>query len=103
MTDPRIVEVSEDLVLRLNLRFVLDQGSSEGGEEPPLTYSVPEAARLLSISDHRVYELLDTGELTEVKIGQRRLVPRWALLELVQRSTVQGGSTAADAELRAVS
>ena len=39
-----------------------------------LTYSVVEAAAVLGISRRSVYELLGSGSLRSVKIGNRRLI-----------------------------
>jgi excisionase family DNA binding protein len=48
--------------------------------EPPLAVTLPEAARLLSISARTAHELVLRGELASVKIGARRVVPRQAIL-----------------------
>ena len=49
----------------------------------PLVYSVTQAADLLGISRAFAYELVARGELPFVRLGRRRLVPRIALLALV--------------------
>jgi excisionase family DNA binding protein len=44
-----------------------------------LAYSVEEAAEALGISRDLIYDLLRTGELASLKVGQRRLITRQAL------------------------
>ncbi len=69
-----------------------DQGRS--GETPPeqapspeddgrLTWTVREAAKLLGISPYSAYEAAHRGELPVRIIGRRMLVPRAALLRLL--------------------
>jgi excisionase family DNA binding protein len=42
----------------------------------PLTYSVPEAARLLGINRNTAYQLAARGELPTLRLGKRILVVR---------------------------
>jgi excisionase family DNA binding protein len=51
--------------------------------EQRLTYTVEEAARLLGIGRGTTYEGVRTGEIPSVRIGRRVLVPRHALLALL--------------------
>jgi excisionase family DNA binding protein len=51
-----------------------------------LTWTVPEVARLLGISKDSVYEAAHRGELPVRVIGRRMLVPRAALLRLLDGS-----------------
>jgi excisionase family DNA binding protein len=46
-------------------------------------YRVPEAARRLSLSRSRVYELINSGRLRSVREGRTRLVPASAIAEYV--------------------
>lgn len=46
---------------------------------------VEHAAELVSISRAQLYRLLDTGEISSMKLGRRRLVPVAALHEWVKR------------------
>jgi excisionase family DNA binding protein len=41
------------------------------------------AAEFLGISRSKVYELMDGGQLTSLKLGRCRRIPRRALVELV--------------------
>jgi len=49
-----------------------------------LFVSVPEAARLLGIGKTKAFDMVHQGELSAVRIGRRRLVPRAALLAMVE-------------------
>ena len=51
-----------------------------------LTWTVPEVARLLGISKDSVYEAAHRGELPVRVIGRRMLVPRTALMRLLDGS-----------------
>lgn len=64
------------------------------GPEPPdpspippssdrLVLTVTEAGELLGISRAFAYELVSRGELPVIRLGRRRLVPRRALLALI--------------------
>lgn len=41
----------------------------------PIFVSPKEAARLLSVSRSRIYELMDAGLIESTRIGQRRVIP----------------------------
>jgi excisionase family DNA binding protein len=56
---------------------------SAAGEER-LTYTLNEAARRLGISRALAYEAAHRGELPVCRIGRRVLVPRAALLRLLE-------------------
>lgn len=52
-----------------------------------LTYSIPQAAKVLGVSDHMVRRAVDDGHLPTVPhMGERRLIPRRAVEELVNRA-----------------
>jgi excisionase family DNA binding protein len=52
-----------------------------------LTWTIAEAAQLLGISRATAYEAAHRGELPVRLIGRRMLVPRIALLRLLDRDT----------------
>jgi excisionase family DNA binding protein len=52
--------------------------------EDRLVYTVAEAGALLGISRAFAYELVARGELPVIRLGRRRLVPKVALLALVE-------------------
>jgi excisionase family DNA binding protein len=57
-----------------------------GAAEERLTYTLTEAARQLGISRALAYEAANRGELPVCRIGRRMLVPRAALLRLLEDS-----------------
>lgn len=48
----------------------------------PLFVSAKEAARLLSLSRSRIYQLMDDGTITSHRLGRRRVIPADALANL---------------------
>jgi excisionase family DNA binding protein len=57
---------------------------SRGHDEDRLVFTVAEAGELLGISRAFAYELVARGELPVIRLGRRRLVPKVALLALVE-------------------
>ncbi len=51
--------------------------------EETLTLSVPATARMLGISRGSCYQAIATGEIPNIRIGKRVLVPRAALLTML--------------------
>lgn len=51
----------------------------------PILLSVDDAARLAGVGRSILYERLLAGDISSVKIGRRRLVPRAALVAYVER------------------
>ena len=60
-----------------------------------LVYTVAEAGELLGISRAFAYELVARGELPVIRLGRRRLVPKIALLALVEANTSDSPSLTA--------
>ena len=52
------------------------------------TMTVPEAAKLLGLSESATYEAAARGDIPVVKIGRRVLVIRSALMALIDRSSM---------------
>jgi excisionase family DNA binding protein len=52
--------------------------------EDRLVYTVAEAGEVLGISRAFAYELVARGELPVIRLGRRRLVPKTALVALVE-------------------
>lgn len=48
----------------------------------PLFVSAKDAARLLSLSRSRIYELMDDGTIPSSRLGRRRVIPVSALHDL---------------------
>lgn len=55
-----------------------------------LTFTVEEAAKVLGIGRGTAYEGVRTGQIPSITVGRRRLVPRAALLKLLEEPS--GGS-----------
>jgi excisionase family DNA binding protein len=54
-----------------------------------LVYSVAQAGVLLGISRAFAYELVARGELPVIRLGRRRLVPKVALLALLEANPLE--------------
>ncbi len=68
--------------------------SDTGRDQPQLAprgrlCRVSEAARHLALSRSKLYELMDFGVLSYVKIGRTRRIPAEAILALVESSRVR--------------
>lgn len=60
----------------------------------PELLTVAEAGSLLRVSRSTIYQLMDAGQLTYVRIGTRcRRVPKEALVDLLERSLTGGWAT----------
>jgi excisionase family DNA binding protein len=53
-------------------------------ERGALTYSVPEAGRLIGLSRNGAYEAAARGDIPTVRIGRKLFVPRAALNRLLE-------------------
>jgi excisionase family DNA binding protein len=66
----------------------------------PLTYTVEEAGRLLGIGRGLAYQAARAGELPTVRLGRRLLVPRAALMALLNANeTATNGLAGEKAEV----
>lgn len=54
----------------------------------PITYTLPEAARICGLSVRTLYNLHDDGRLPFVKIGNRTLIRRSDLVALIDGAEV---------------
>lgn len=52
-------------------------------QQPPLFYTVAEAAALLRVSRDTVYRQIRLGRLAAVRLGARRVVPADAIRQLI--------------------
>jgi len=50
-----------------------------------MAFKVPNAARLMDLSERFVWALVKSGELESVKIGRARLVTRTAIQQYLER------------------
>ena len=60
------------------------QGQSGGNEQ--LVFTVRQAADALGVSDDLVYELTARGEIPCLRLGRRRVIPRRAIEQLLERA-----------------
>jgi excisionase family DNA binding protein len=64
-----------------------EQRMVQVNHDPPLVFSVEQAAARLGISRAFAYQLVARGELPALRLGRRIVVPRHALDELVARAS----------------
>jgi excisionase family DNA binding protein len=57
----------------------------EVGNVERLLFTVEQCAEALGIGRTNAYELVLKGEISSVKVGRRRLVPRWALEKFIRK------------------
>ena len=62
-------------------------------ERDRLTLSIEEAAALLGISRALAYDLVRRGELPQLRLGRRIVVPRKPLENLIDDCTQPNGAT----------
>lgn len=53
----------------------------------PLTLSVAEAAQVLGVSPNHCWRLIQGGDLPSLRLGRRVVVPRSALVALVESAS----------------
>ena len=66
------------------------QGGASAAAEERLTYTLTEVASRLGISRALAYEAAHRGELPVCRIGRRMLVPRAALVRLLEEASPTG-------------
>lgn len=69
----------------------MSQGEKGQEDMNSVIYTVEEVARLLGISRGLAYEGVRRGEIPAVRIGKRLLVPRAALLKMLEGVGHAGG------------
>ena len=65
-------------------------GAEGRPSDGPLLISVADAAKQLGVSRGLLYELVNSGEITSVRIGRRRLVSRQALTDFITTNSRAG-------------
>jgi|LSQX01.2.fsa_nt_gb excisionase family DNA binding protein len=58
--------------------------------DSPLALTVKDVAHELQVSEWQVYELIRQGQLPHVQIGRRKIVPRKALEQWLERRCKNG-------------
>lgn len=59
---------------------------------PKLTYSVPEAAKILGVSASRMYEVVKIQGFPTIKVGKRLLVSAKGLERWIEEQAMKGWS-----------
>lgn len=92
------VRVAVSLRWQLDGEMLSDDSGLHGMDDQVgrLTYSITEAARALGVSRSYCYELVQQGMLPYLALGRRRVIPRKALQDYIERHTQQDGSAPAD-------
>ncbi len=62
----------------------MDQNNAKPAPNEPLTYSVPEAGRIVGLGKNASYEAARRGELPTLRFGRKLRVPRVALERLLR-------------------
>ena len=57
-------------------------------QEKSLVFSVSEVAQLLGISKPNAYTLLHRGQIPCIRYGRRMLIPRFALMKMLEEASV---------------
>ena len=60
-----------------------------------ITYGIEDAYHQLGVSRSTLYQLIQSGELSSIKVGKRRLVSRHALEQFIARKEREQGRVAA--------
>ncbi len=63
--------------------------TSTAPEAERLTYTIPEAARLLGLSKSTAYRAVESGDLPVIRVRGRLLVPRARLMEMLENNEEQ--------------
>lgn len=70
-------------------------GGNAGPDQTPaqdqILYDVPNAARVLDLSDRQVWNLVKTGAIKSFKLGNSRRIHREALVEFVDNERGAAG------------
>lgn len=62
--------------MKQELVIVADQGT-----EQPMVYTVPQAAKLLQVSENHLYSLIAQDLVPHLRFGKLIRIPRWALMQ----------------------
>jgi len=63
-------------------------------------YTVPQAMKILKISDSTLRRIIKLGDLETIRIGSRLLIKETALVKLIERKRIFTGSGPNDDQLR---
>jgi excisionase family DNA binding protein len=57
--------------------------SPDVSREEPVVLTVPQAAKLLQVSENHLYSLIAQNAVPHVRLGKLIRIPRWGLLEYI--------------------
>jgi excisionase family DNA binding protein len=78
-----------------DLRDLLSERRSAGGDTTLVALTVAEAARRIGIGRTKLYEYVTSGEIASVKIGSLRRIPAEAVNDFLARRLTAGDFGAA--------
>ncbi|WP_030488168.1 helix-turn-helix domain-containing protein [Micromonospora chokoriensis] len=61
-----------------------DSADGATHDSEPRAFSIPEAAKLLSLGTRKVEYMIQSGELKSIKIGRSRRIPRKVLEDFLE-------------------
>jgi excisionase family DNA binding protein len=62
------------------------EGQGQSGANEQLVFTVRQAADALGVSDDLVYELTARGDIPCLRLGRRRVIPRRAIEQMLERA-----------------
>ena len=92
-TEEQVHQVVEEVLRRLDGTTALqepehldnDIPQNSSPENTKVTLTVPEAARLIGISNPKMYELVRAGQVRSIRVGKKILISRKSLLDWLRK------------------
>ena len=93
-TTEQVHQVVDEVLRRLDSAVALQQGpahlendipQNSSPENTKVTLTVPEAARLIGISNPKMYELVRAGQVHSIRVGKKILISRKSLSDWLRK------------------
>ena len=93
-TKDQVHRIVDEVICRLDSAAVperepehLENGIPQNSspDDTKVTLTVPEAARMIGISNPKMYELVRAGRLRSVRVGKKILISRKSLMDWIQK------------------
>ncbi len=93
-TSEQVHQVVDEVLHRLDSTLALQQEpahlendipQNSSPENTKVTLTVPEAARLIGISNPKMYELVRAGQVHSIRVGKKILISRKSLLDWLRK------------------
>ena len=93
-TTEQVHQVVDEVLHRLDSAVALQQEpahlendipQNSSPENTKVTLTVPEAARLIGISNPKMYELVRAGQVRSIRVGKKILISRKSLLDWLRK------------------